>query len=147
MALSEIIFIFADYFLPLAVYSSILVFFYRRRPDVAVRLILSLFLSWLVGFLFKHFYYLPRPFVLTGTPPAFFWSLDGSFPSNHTATTLAVSLTARRYDRKLGFNLTVLSLLVAASRVVLNYHNWWDVIGGILVGCLSAWVVTRIFHR
>jgi len=147
MAVSEIVFIFANYFLPLVVYSSVLLFLFRRRPLVALQIFISFSLAWLIGFLLKHFYYLPRPFILTGTPPAYFGSLDGSFPSNHTATTLAVSLIVLRVNKKLGFNLVVLSLLVAASRVIYSFHNWWDVLGGLLVGWLSAWFTAKIIHR
>ncbi len=67
-----------------------------------------------------------------------FGSKYNSFPSGHTAATVAVFGTLFLARRRVGILLLPIPLLIALSRIYLNAHHFSDVIGGALdrrAGC------------
>lgn len=134
------IFLFFNYFLVGVVYLSILYFLLKGDRRFALRLLLALLLAWGVSYLIKTLFYFPRPYISLGLEPLYSHPTDGTFPSGHTATTFAISFAVFRKHRRLGFNLLVISCLVAATRVVYSYHSWLDVLGGIILAkAIDSW--------
>jgi len=119
-----------------------LFFFVTGKPKTALCAALSIILAAFVGFVIKNFYYLPRPFIFTGTPPPGFL-LDGTFPSNHTGVGFAAAFSVLHTFRRTGLVLLFLAFLVGLSRVVLGIHYSLDILGGILIGYFSSLLVTR----
>jgi len=137
------IFIFFNYFLPALVFLFIPYFFISGSRKFALHLLISLFLAWGIGFLIKSIFYFPRPYIMTGFEPLFSHPLDGSFPSGHTASTFVVAFGVFRRSHRLGFNLLVISAIVAATRVAYSFHSWQDVVGGII---LAGIIETLAYH-
>ena len=65
-----------------------------------------------------------------------------SFPSGHTlvAATLTFCLWMSGM-RKLGWFLLVLTILIAFGRVATGVHYPSDVLAGLAIGCITAWVL------
>lgn len=71
-----------------------------------------------------------------------------AFPSSHTSISFqGASFIQRRYGWKWGAPAYALSAYVAWGRVYARNHDWWDVIGGALIGTASSYLFTRPFAR
>jgi membrane-associated phospholipid phosphatase len=71
-----------------------------------------------------------------------------AFPSTHTAVAFNGStFLMKRYGWKYGVPAYVLSSYVAWGRVHSDRHDWWDALGGAVIGAGSAWLFTRPFVR
>lgn len=102
---------FAAAFLGRAVIVSLIrVFFFRTRP----------FVAGIVNQLVEH-------------NPA-----EPSFPSGHTTVMFALAFSLLFYDKKWGAVYLIIALISALSRIVVGVHFPFDILGGILVGFLSA---------
>ena len=67
---------------------------------------------------------------------------DPSFPSDHACVTAAVAVGLLFANRRLGYLAAAGALLMAVTRVYVGAHWPIDVLGGLVVGGLVAWVFT-----
>jgi undecaprenyl-diphosphatase len=71
-----------------------------------------------------------------------------SFPSGHTITAFAVSVTLSLFYPELATGLLFCALSVAASRILLGMHFLSDVLAGAAIGtsvaCASVWAVRLV---
>ncbi|MDR1905779.1 MAG: phosphatase PAP2 family protein [Clostridiales bacterium] len=128
--------------------AAIMLCFKRTRAigvAVAVALILELVV---VNVALKPLIMRARPFVvnpdvalLIGRPG------DYSFPSGHTASMFAFSVSVLCFNKKLGAAAVVIAALVAFSRLYLYVHYPSDVIAGMLIGIIIAIVSSKIARR
>lgn len=81
------------------------------------------------------------PVTLLIPPP-----LNSSFPSGHTGTSVAMAAAIFYAHRRLGYVAFVVAALVALGRIVVGVHYPSDIVGGILVGLFSFWII-RVIHR
>ena len=114
----------------------------------------SLFSQLLFGFVFtfgvvvliRTFYFKKRP-----EPKQvhnFIERIDAaSCPSWHSARIVFMALQFMYFlqNRYLTTLLAVMALLVSYSRINLRQHDWWDVIGGAVLGIVSYWIVGVVF--
>jgi len=118
----------------------------ERRHAVAAAAwsaILALILTSLIAFFVQRV----RPFLGHADihlliPPPF----NTSFPSGHTATSIALALSFLRVSRTAGFVSLVIAGFVMFGRLAVGVHFPTDILGGICVGALSCVIVDRI-HR
>ena len=69
-----------------------------------------------------------------------------SFPSTHTAAAFdGATFLMRRYGWQWGVPAYAVSAYVAWGRVHAQRHDWWDVLGGAVLGAGSALIYTRPF--
>lgn len=85
--------------------------------------------------------YMTLPDVWLLIPPP----LNLSFPSGHTATAVAMACAFFAARRDLGYVSFLIAALVAFGRIAAGAHYPTDILGGILVGCLSFCLV-KIIH-
>ncbi len=107
----------------------------------AIAMLLALALNQPLGHLFGE----QRPYV---THPGILRladvTTDFSFPSDHAVMAGAVAAGLLLAHRWLGSLAVVAALLMAFSRVYIAAHYPWDVVGGLMLGCVVAvigWVV------
>jgi membrane-associated phospholipid phosphatase len=70
-----------------------------------------------------------------------------SFPSMHTARIFFFGLVMSQfwdYSLNLTILFLVVSLSVSYSRIFLKKHDWWDLLGGLVLGVISFWIITFI---
>lgn len=77
---------------------------------------------------------------------------DYSFPSGHSAASFATGIVCfRNLPKKAGVPILILAILISLSRLYVGVHYPTDVLGGIIVGIISAflgeWIVRRIARR
>ena len=102
--------------------------------NISLSLLLTMLLNYILGFLkFRE-----RPFVSLHTGRLVNPFSEKSFPSDHAAVAFAIAASVFLYDKKLGIVLLFLALLVGLGRIYAGVHYPLDIVGGIIVGVISA---------
>ncbi len=85
----------------------------------------------------------PRPFVgLTDTKELFFHIPSYSFPSDHAAFLIALGLYFYLLGyKKPGIWIIIISVAVGFARVISGLHYPGDIIGGLILGLVGAWLL------
>jgi undecaprenyl-diphosphatase len=117
--------------------------FIRKNRHLVYQALLSASLAWLISFVIKNIFYIPRPFILDGQTPLIPYLLDGSFPSAHTALAFGFSLPVFYKDRKIGLVLLTLGLVVAFSRIIGKVHTEGDILGGVAIATLTSLIAEK----
>ena len=116
------------------------------KKDIIISFIITGAL-WFIVFVFKEIFPSPRPFeVLANIIPLFPHSAGGAFPSGHAAFfgALAVALFCLGHKRW-GCWLGWAAILIAVARVAAGVHWPADVLAGLLVGSIGAYVLIKFF--
>lgn len=117
----------------------------RIKKEVALHAIFASILAWVISEMLKSLFPSLRPFAVNGHPAlVFLLPHDGSFPSAHTAAAFSLALTVWLHNKKWGAFYIVCASLVGIARVVGNVHFPLDIIGGILVGVVTAYAVEKL---
>ena len=102
-------------------------------------------LSWMLAEGAKYLFNRARPFIddtdvapLTKTPSS------SSFPSGHSATAAAGTLTLSYIYPSFTPTLVLSGFLVALSRIYLGVHYPFDVLAGVLIGTVTAGAVLAV---
>lgn len=73
---------------------------------------------------------------------------DFSFPSGHSCASFAAAVVyLRTLPKKYGISAVVLAVLIAFSRLYVGVHYPTDVMAGILIGSLAAFLALKIMKK
>ncbi len=138
--------VFLAQYLPYFLVLALLVFIFSRRPGpvrwyVFVHLALAAILSRgilteIIRFAYPHL----RPFDALGFAPLI-PEAGNSFPSGHAAFLFALAGALLYLDRRWGWTFLVFAVVNGLARVFTGVHWPFDILGGALVGLLSAFIV------
>lgn len=109
----------------------------KRKWLILGQIILSIGLVVLINQLLSFIHFRARPFInltvtnLLGVPIS-----QKSFPSDHAAISFTLALAVYLYQKKLGWLLLAVAVLVGFGRVFVGVHYPLDVIGGAVVAGL-----------
>lgn len=109
----------------------------KRALYAVCSALLALGINQVIGAIwFRERPYLTRPVkVLMPITP------DSSFPSDHAAGSFSLAGSIA-FGRKIpGILLAIFAVVVTVSRIYVGAHYPTDVVGGMLIGLLSSWVV------
>ena len=94
------------------------------------------------------FWFVPRPFVtLHGVTTLLAHSADDSFPSDHAVIAGALAIGTLLFARKWGIVAIVVAVLLAFARVYAGMHYPLDVIAGLAIGAVVAWVLVGLVGK
>ncbi len=111
--------------------------------------VLSSAVSWLIiDKILGAIYYEKRPFILLHHMNLLFhYTANNSFPSDHSAVSMALASMIFIYNKKLGWGFIFLSVLIGFSRVFSGVHYPDDIIVGFLSGILSTYIIYLLRHK
>jgi undecaprenyl-diphosphatase len=138
--------IFFAQYLPYFLVAAFLVLAYyqygwRRKLYVFAEGAIAVIISrGLVTEIIRLFIHVPRPFSFYNFTPLI-PEAGWGFPSGHAAWFFALSLTVYYVNKKWGWWFFGLSVLMGIARIYVGVHWPLDIIGGAIVGLLSAWFV------
>lgn len=118
----------------------------KRRTGVLIiaALLLNLILANLI---IKNLVQRARPFqVDTSVIPLIFPS-DYSFPSGHTSSSFAAAMILFLENKKWGSLAFLIAGLIAVSRMYLFVHYPTDILGGAVIGIISATLVWQGYKK
>jgi len=95
----------------------------------------------------RFFYYRPRPELVLSIEPLIRTPGISSFPSGHTATFFALAVAMFFFNRRLGWWFTISAVLVALARVLTGVHWPSDILAGMIVGIVSAFIIRKLLNR
>lgn len=112
------------------------------RQQEFVRSFFAPLLTWLLCSLIKKLVSRKRPFIgMPGLSPLIQSPTCGSFPSAHAASTFGLFFALNFIEHPLAPWIGGWAALVSFSRVYLGVHYVSDVLGGVVVGFISAKIV------
>lgn len=141
--MNSIIIFFADYAIFL-LFALLPVLWFKKKREMVLHAVISAFIAWLISKFLKDFFAVPRPYVTNSFVPLAGHSSDGSFPSNHTASAFAISVSIFLHKHNWGIPLIILSLAIGISRILGGVHYPLDILGGIIIGTSVAWAAHRL---
>jgi undecaprenyl-diphosphatase len=119
----------------------------RKNLIIAVEAIFSAVLSRFVVTIIRLIYYRPRPFVAHQVNLLSSQEAGASFPSGHAAFFFALSFIVYFYNKKAGTVFLIVSFLMGIARIFIGVHYPSDILGGIFVGFISAWLVYKYLGK
>lgn len=109
-------------------------------------LILSGSLSWFIAGILKFLFHTPRPFMELDITPLIYQS-GFAFPSQHTAVFSAIAISMFLINKKFAIIILILAIIIGVSRIILGVHYPIDILGGLLVGIITSFVITYFFKK
>lgn len=137
---------YLTYFLPLILLA---VWFYSEKTKKpAIRAFFAVILAWpILATTIGHLINRARPFESGGVQELIFHRPTVSFPSDHAAALFAVAMSFWFSGaKKLSYLMFTIAILVSFFRVATGIHWPTDILGGLVIGLLSAWII-RLFDR
>ncbi|MBU3964258.1 phosphatase PAP2 family protein [Patescibacteria group bacterium] len=131
---------YIQYFL--VVLFFIFLFYCLKNKQEKIRAFLTTIVSIIVSRvcitgLIRLFYHRPRPFIFNSIHQLIF-SNGYSFPSGHSAFFFAMATAIYFYNKKLGITFFIAAIFMNMSRVISGVHYPSDIVGGMIIGIISA---------
>lgn len=144
--LNNLIIFGAKYLLVVIVIIAFWYFIKQSQSNKKQIIIFALFvfpLAYLASRIMACFYYDPRPFVDGNIIPLFPHKPDNGFPSDHALLSAAIAAVIFYFNRKIGWLLLILAVLVGAARVLAGVHHWIDIAGSIIIALLISFLAYK----
>lgn len=125
------------------------IFFQSRETQkkIIILSLISLPLTYVVGFIAGKLYYDPRPFVVEHIKPLIQHAANNGFPSDHTLISTALAAIIFIFNKKLGIILGILALLVGIARIYARIHSPIDVAGSFLISIVVMTIIVSIIRK
>ncbi len=141
--------VFLADFLPIILVVAFAVLLWRTTCPFREKLVIgsvvffsSFFARYGVMEVVRYFYHRPRPF-LTHHLHQLLSENSYSFPSVHATFFFAFACAIYQYNKKWGIWFFILVIIMSIGRVAAGIHYPSDILGGIIVGSITAYVVFR----
>jgi len=110
--------------------------------------VFSVFLSRVViTEIIRFFYFVPRPFVNNNIVQIIFNETSGSFPSGHAAILFALAMAIYFFHKKWSILFFSGAILIGVARIIAGIHWPIDILGGAIIGILSAVLICKIWEK
>ena len=128
--------------------TAVILLFFRKHRATGLMMLAALALGFICGDLaLKHLIARPRPFTVHEITLSIAEPHGYSFPSGHATAGFAASITLLLRDRRFGIPAVILAVIICFSRLYNYVHFPSDVLGGMLLGTISAFIVYAVFRK
>jgi undecaprenyl-diphosphatase len=103
-------------------------------------------LAYVLNFVIHHVHDRARPYEAHAFRHPWSSSTDASFPSDHTSLSFAIAFAVLMFDRTVGAIFLAIAAVIGIGRLFIGAHYPGDVLGGVLVGLVAAYVVVRLLQ-
>lgn len=132
---------FLVYIIPL----HIIYLFLQCEYNLALKIIVALCVAIIFSLLLGHLFYEPRPFLIQHDLAIMKHRDSSSFPSNHAMVFAVYVYFLVRYVRNSSKYVALCFMLLTCwARIFTAIHYPIDIIGGIIIGITSAFLVDKI---
>lgn len=139
------VFLAEDLIYLMAVFGLIYLFAYQKNWKKILKVISAIILSrGIITEIIRFFYYRPRPFLTHQVNNLISHDISGSFPSGHMTFIFPLIYFVALANKKIGLVFIVLGVLMGIARIYVGVHYPLDILGGIILGVLSAWFVEKL---
>ena len=114
----------------------------QKQKEILIFAVILLPLSYIIAKVVGHLYFDPRPFVVGHFTPLLPHAADNGFPSDHTLLAAAISFAVFRFNKKVGFGLLILAILVGLARVLAGVHHTVDIAGSIIIALATYYIIS-----
>ena len=146
----DVLAIFLAEYLGYALLFSLLLFLairFRKYFKMIIEAIISAILArFVIVELIRWIWQSPRPFVENNVNSLLTHNAS-AFPSGHAAFFFAISTIIYIYNKKAGIFFFIASFLICLARVFSGIHWPVDILAGVAVGILSAWLIHKITQK
>ncbi|OQB28150.1 MAG: Undecaprenyl-diphosphatase BcrC [Chloroflexi bacterium ADurb.Bin180] len=115
----------------------------ERNQKGVLSTVMALAMANLVVKVINLLYWRWRPFTHHDVTLLFYHPSDSSFPSNAATVGFCIAASVLLFNRRTGLVLLLIACLFSVSRVVGGVHYPTDILGGLIIGSASAWLVQR----
>lgn len=119
--------------------------FLEKKKEIFV-VFFSSFLAYFFSVLLKILFHTPRPFVLLPEVSSLFGQSGYAFPSGHASFFGALAFSIFFLHKKAGYIFMLFALLVGIARIAAGVHFPVDILGGLILGAITAYLV-KIFQK
>ena len=99
-----------------------------------------------VNFVIHSMWDRPRPYEAHTISHPWSSSTDASFPSDHASVSFAIAFAVIAVDATAGALLLVAAIVIAVGRLFIGAHYPSDILAGLAVGAVAAFVVVRLLR-
>ena len=103
-------------------------------------------LSWFLADIFKALLHTARPFIKYTKVTSLFFENGFAFPSGHATFFMALAFAIFLSHKKIGYFFIFFAILIGIARIVAGVHSPVDILGGFILGALTAYLV-RFLYR
>lgn len=111
-----------------------------KRIEIFVLAVVSTIITALLVKIATTVHQDPRPFIRDGIKPLVHGSTDNGFPSDHSAFSAMIAFIVLKFNRKVGYALLAVSLVICVCRVLAGVHHVQDVVGGVIIAAIGVWL-------
>jgi len=120
----------------------------KNRRNIFLFSITTLILSFLLSRIGNYFILNPRPFVVNPSIiPLFPHIPNNGFPSDHTLLTMTLAAIVYTFNHKIAILLSIGAILVGVARIIAQVHHPIDILGSIIIACVSSLLVYSILTK
>jgi len=117
----------------------------RIKKETALHALASAACAWVLAEMIKSLIPTLRPFEINGISPLTLTMPTGAaFPSGHSSVAFALASAVWMHNKKIGLVFVLGALGVGLGRILGNVHFPLDVLGGVVLGILVAYVLGKL---
>lgn len=136
----------AQYLIFIIIILGIAFFLHRpihEKKEILVFSLITLPIIFIISRICAALYFNPRPFVVGHFTSLVPHQPNNGFPSDHTLVSSAVAMIIWHFNKKIGWFLLLLALLVGMARVYVGVHHYIDIFASLIISFVVIVLVEK----